>query len=64
MRILGQIAMSAERSPTPTEVSTTDSPQYGYSASYMPCRKCGEGSLVYDESLGGTVCRCCGEPDE
>jgi hypothetical protein len=56
--------MSVERSPTPSEVSTTDSPQYGYSASYMPCRKCGEGSLVYDEELGGTVCRCCGELDD
>lgn len=56
--------MSVERSPTTSEVSTTDSLRYGYSASYMPCRNCGEGSLVYDDALGGTVCRCCGELDD
>jgi hypothetical protein len=57
-------AMSADGSAPTTDVSTSESPRYGYSASYLPCRECGEGSLVYDESLATTVCRCCGAIDD
>jgi len=56
--------MSVEGSAPSTDVPSTESPNYGFSASYMPCYECGEGSLVYDESVGGTVCRCCGAVDE
>jgi hypothetical protein len=64
MQTLHTVAMSADGSAPTSGVSTTDSPRYGYSASYLPCRECGEGSLVYDESLATTVCRCCGAIDD
>ena len=55
--------MSADRSTTAAPVS---SPTYtpARSASYLPCRRCGEGSLVYDDDLGTSVCRCCGAVDD
>jgi ribosomal protein S27E len=55
--------MSVDPNATTTDVSTTDSPRYGTSVSYMPCRECGEGSLVYDPELKATRCRCCGAMD-
>lgn len=33
-------------------------PRYGSSVSYMPCRACGEASLVYDEEREATVRSC------
>lgn len=41
---------------------TTDTPAYR-SASYLGCRFCEEGSLVYDPEIGGSRCRTCGEVD-
>jgi primosomal protein N' len=32
-------------------------------ASYMGCRHCEEGSLVYDPDVGASRCRTCGELD-
>jgi ribosomal protein S27E len=57
------LVMSVDPNATTTDVSTTDSPRYGTSVSYMPCRECGEGSLVYDPELKATRCRCCGAMD-
>jgi hypothetical protein len=45
-------------------VSTTEYPRTVRSASYLPCRSCGEGSLVYDEEMAASVCRCCGAVDD
>jgi hypothetical protein len=39
-------------------------PRYGQSVSYVPCGSCGEGSLVYDETAGTTVCNACGAVDD
>lgn len=55
--------MSAEGTPS-SSVPSADSPTLPASASYLPCRYCGEGSLVYDEALGTSVCRCCGATDD
>jgi ribosomal protein S27E len=33
------------------------------SASYMGCRHCEEGSLVYDSEAGASRCRACGKLD-
>lgn len=46
----------------PTE-DPTETPQYGESVSYTPCRNCGEGVLEYDEAAGGTRCSVCGATD-
>lgn len=44
-------------------VSTTDSPDspLARSANYMACRRCGEGSLVYDPEREASRCSSCGE---
>jgi len=42
----------------------THDPRYGQSVSYVPCHECGEGSLVYDEEEGASVCQVCGAVDE
>jgi len=55
--------MSVHDSPSGS-VSPVDSPRSTVSASYLPCRHCGEGSLVYDEARGASVCRCCGQTDD
>jgi hypothetical protein len=47
-----------------TTEDPTETPQYGESVSYTPCRECGEGVLQYDEELGGTRCTVCGTTDE
>ena len=39
-------------------------PRYGRSVSYTACSNCGEGSLVYDEERGTSVCSVCGAADE
>lgn len=57
------VVMSAEGSPS-SSVPPTDLPTLAVSASYLPCRHCGEGSLVYDEARGTSVCRCCGARDD
>ena len=57
--------MSVEETSTETEsTATTEGPRYGLSASYMSCRHCGEGTLVYDPDIEGSRCRSCGEADE
>ncbi len=56
------LVMSVDDTPSGA-VSTPNYPRSGLSASYLPCRRCGEGSLVYDEDLGTSVCRCCGALD-
>jgi len=57
--------MSVEETPTET-VSTVepDGPRYGMSASYMSCRHCAEGSLVYDPEIQDSRCRACGAIDQ
>ncbi|MEF8776185.1 MAG: hypothetical protein V5A43_06745 [Haloarculaceae archaeon] len=50
--------------PASDPVSAPNYPHTGRSASYLPCRHCGEGSLVYDEDRAASVCRCCGAIDE
>jgi len=46
------------------ETGDGPAPRYGRSVSYTPCPACGEGSLVYDEDEGASVCRACGAVDE
>ncbi|MFD1585466.1 hypothetical protein ACFR9U_00605 [Halorientalis brevis] len=57
--------MSVDRSnvdsDSPFEPSET--PPLRLSASYMGCRHCEEGSLVYDADAGGSRCRTCGKLD-
>ena len=43
-------------------VSTTE-PTFLQSASYMGCRHCEEGSLVFDREAGASRCRACGKLD-
>ncbi|WP_299265684.1 hypothetical protein [Halorientalis sp.] len=47
-----------------SETDTGPEPRYGSSVSYTPCAACGEGSLVYDEDRGASVCNVCGAVDE
>ncbi|MHB9286803.1 hypothetical protein ACKVMT_07155 [Halobacteriales archaeon Cl-PHB] len=57
--------MSADR-PSVDSVSTpaTDTtPTLRLSASYLGCRHCAEGSLVYDAEVGASRCRACGKMD-
>jgi len=42
----------------------THAPRYGESVSYVACSECGEGSLVYDENRGASVCNVCGAVDD
>lgn len=46
-------------------MSDTDpvSPATARCASYMGCRHCEEGNLVYDADVGTSRCRCCGALD-
>ncbi len=46
------------------EPDPDERPRYGTSVSYTPCHECGEGSLVYDEDRGASVCRVCGAVDD
>ncbi len=39
------------------------SPTLRVSASYLGCRHCGEGTLVYDADAGASRCRACGKRD-
>jgi ribosomal protein S27E len=57
--------MSVEETTTET-VSTIDpdGPRYGMSASYMSCRHCAEGSIVYDPEIEDSRCRACGAVDQ
>ncbi len=55
----GALLTRSEPSEDPTET-----PQYGESVSYTPCRNCGEGVLQYDEATGGTRCTVCGPVEE
>jgi ribosomal protein S27E len=52
-----------ESSSATTEVSTPETPALRRSASYMGCRHCEEGSLVYDPEEGASRCRACGRLD-
>jgi len=61
-RTFAKFVMSVDDTNT-DRVPTTDMPRAGRSASYLPCRHCGEGSLVYDEDRATSVCRCCGAID-
>lgn len=51
---------SASSTPTP---ETTETPTALRCASYMGCRHCEEGNLVYDYEAGASRCRSCGELD-
>ncbi|WP_302081482.1 hypothetical protein [Salinibaculum rarum] len=51
---------SAVESASATE--STDSPSLRC-ASYMGCRFCEEGSLVFDAEIGKSRCRTCGKID-
>ena len=45
-----------------SSVETTETPTLR-SASYMGCRFCEEGSLVFDTEVGKSRCRTCGKLD-
>lgn len=49
---------SASSPPAPETAPTTPR-----CASYMGCRHCEEGNLVYDHEAGASRCRSCGELD-
>ena len=56
--------MSVNEANVETEslAPTTDSPSLRC-ASYMGCRYCEEGSLVFDPEVGESRCRTCGKLD-
>ncbi|QLD88186.1 hypothetical protein HWV07_03705 [Natronomonas salina] len=49
--------------PDAPSVPTTDSPNVPRCASYMGCRHCEEGNLVYDHEVEASRCSSCGELD-
>jgi ribosomal protein S27E len=51
---------SSEQSGTTVSASE---PTFLQSASYMGCRHCEEGSLVFDREAGASRCRACGKLD-
>lgn len=60
--------MSVNNSPTDAASSTETpetpgSPALRQCASYMGCRHCKEGALVYDPDAGASRCRSCGKLD-
>ncbi|MFB6178634.1 MAG: hypothetical protein ABEI77_02785 [Halorientalis sp.] len=56
--------MSVDRTNVDSVTTTEDIlPPVPQCASYMGCRYCEEGSLVYDEEVGGSRCRTCGKLD-
>lgn len=52
------------QSSTPDPASSPTGPTLRTSASYMGCRHCEEGSLVFDPDLGTSRCRACGATDD
>jgi len=56
--------MSVDRSNVDSEspVEPSEAP-LRLCASYMGCRHCEEGSLVYDSEVGASRCRTCGRLD-
>lgn len=46
------------------DADTGVEPRYGSSVGYVACSNCGEGSFVYDEEAGVSVCNVCGTTDE
>jgi ribosomal protein S27E len=50
-------------SGTTDSVEETSEPALRRSASYMGCRHCEEGSLVFDPEAGASRCRACGKLD-
>lgn len=55
--------MSTTDSSTIARPATTDDPTPRRSASYLGCRECGEGAIVWDADAGQSRCRCCGALD-
>jgi ribosomal protein S27E len=49
--------------PEASSVETTATPTLRTSASYLGCRHCEEGSLVYDPEIEASRCRSCGKRD-
>jgi uncharacterized protein (DUF983 family) len=55
--------MSVEETDSSETISSPSPPRPEYipSANYMACRRCGEGSIIYDSTLKMSRCRACGE---
>ena len=66
MRRLLNLAVSKVKTLLRRGPDTDDGPgpRYGTSVSYVACRECGEGSMVYDDEEGASVCNACGAVDD
>jgi len=58
-----EMSMSTTDSSTIARPATTDDTTPRRSASYLGCRECGEGAIVWDADAGQSRCRCCGALD-
>jgi rubredoxin len=59
--VVGKLKTVLRRDP---DTDDGPGPRYGTSVNYLACRECGEGSMVYDEDRGASVCQVCGAVDE
>lgn len=55
--------MSVDNSGHKSAVPSPEPPSLRHSVSYMGCRHCKEGSLVYDYEAAASRCRACGKLD-